>query len=251
MTEHAAVLAGESVRTRRGLLAALVVAVIGCVVGVVLVLAQLAPLVVPLRSLPGFMLHANWQIAQQLAALVGAGLALVGLIAGLAALVGAGRGGARGRGVVTLALGIVALALAVFAWWFAQQSPYMRYGLKQLPAVERTRLDALGPEAVARTYFASRDPSVTYWLDDAAGRRSWHDAQTDPALNEFFPPWGLLAGFTDLTVAPLTDLDHPATDTQRSFRVGYVRPGESRSEWYVVLARQPDGPWRVQEVQFP
>ena len=72
------------------------------------------------------------------------------------------------------------------------------------------------------------DPSITYWLEDAAGRQSWHDAQTDPTLPEFYPPWGQLSGFSNLTVAPLEDRDHPADDTQRSFRVAYDRAGEDR-----------------------
>ncbi len=251
MTEQVAVVPGAPDHVGRPSRLGLIVAVSGCAVSAVLVLTLLTPLAVPLRDLPGFMLRADWQTVQLFGGLIGAGLALIGLVAGIAALLAPARSGVRRPGFVTLTLSIAALALAVFAWWFAQQSPYVRYGLKQLPVAERARLDALGPEAVARIYFASRDPSVTYWLDDAAGRRSWHDAQTDPTLSEFFPPWGLLAGFSDLTVAPLTDGDHPATDTRRSFRVGYTRPGEDRSEWYVVLARQLGQPWRVEEIQFP
>ncbi len=251
MTEQVAVVAGVPDRVRRSSRLGLIVALAGCAVSAVLVLALLAPLVVPLRDLPAFMLQADWQTVQMFAVVIGAGLALTGLVASMAVFLAAGRGGVRRRGFVTLALSIAALALAVFAWWFAQQSPHLRYGLNELPVAERARLDALDPEAVARTYFASRDPSVTYWLDDTAGRQSWRDAQTDPTLSESFPPWGLLSGFSDLTVAPLKDREHPATDTRRSFRVGYVRPGEDRSEWYVVLARQPNGPWRVEEVQSP
>jgi hypothetical protein len=251
VTEQVAVVAGAPDRVGRSSLVGLVVAVAGCAVGAVLVLALLVPLVVPLRDLPGFMLRADWQTVQMFAGLVGAGLALTGLVASIAVLFAAGRNGARRRGLVALALSLVALALIVFAWWFVSQPPFLRYGLNELPAAERARLDALGPDAVARTYFDARDPSVTYWLDDAVGRRSWHDAQTDPTLSEFYPPWGLLSGFSDLTVAPLEDREHPADDTRRSFRVAYNRPGEDRWEWYVVLARQPDGPWRVQEIQFP
>jgi len=60
----------------------------------------------------------------------------------------------------------------------------------------------------------------------------------------------VLAGAGDLRVTPLNDADHPVTDAQRSFAVSYVAGG-AREEYTVVVSRAPDGPWRVEEVQFP
>jgi len=161
--------------------------IVGFAVCAVVAALLIAPRFVPDRYLSSFTLAEDWQLIAMAAGLVGAVLALVGLVAALVAVATRRRGR---RTTLALVLAVAALALAGLSWWFVNQPPYLRYGLEQPPAAQQASLDALGPEAVVTTYLTAGDLSVDYWLSDEQSRQNWHSSSWDPALWPKFPPWG-------------------------------------------------------------
>jgi hypothetical protein len=250
VTEQGAVLVAESSRTGSSSALALWTAVAGFTVAVVVAVLLVSPRFVPDRYLATFALSEEAQLIAMLAGLAGAVLALGGVVNGLIALASAGWRGDR-RTAWALALAVAGLSLVGFTWWFVNQSPYLRYGLKEPAAAARARLDALDAEAAVRTYLTARDLSVDYWLSDEQTRQRWHDANWDPAVWPSFPPWGVVAGVDDLQMTALMDRHHPATDLQRSFTIDCTARGRGTQEHYIVMAsRSAGGPWRVEEIQF-
>jgi len=224
VTEQAAVRSGAPTRMTRSPRTALIRAAAGLAVSAAVAGVLLAYLLVPLPELPRFMFSEQWRTVLVFAGLIAGLLWLLGLSAGLALLSARRRRGERRPALLSLALSLASVVvLAVPLIWgglppyvpyaFWSGASYAYYRVHELPAAERARLDALSTEAVVRTYFATDDPSVMYWLGSAERRGWWHEGNVVLDLET-------LAGVSDLEVAPGA-YTAPGEDTT-TFRVTYT-----------------------------
>jgi hypothetical protein len=167
--------------------ALLVAVVVALALSASLAAVLLAPHVIEPRDLPGVVLRNERAIYGLLTLVLVA--SLIGAIAGVHfARTGSGDERRR-RGIAALALSLAAIAVLVLAVVADPRMPYARqglfltsgepayerFGVKELPVVECSRLDRLPPEDLVRAYFETRDPSVRYWLETAEFRQRWHE----------------------------------------------------------------------------
>ena len=222
---------------------ALRLAVFGAVVSGTAVVALVAPLAFRGSALPAILLWRQRELGAMIGVMFGSFVALVALYSGIANLVSA-HCRVRGSDMWALALGVLTLAVGCFAFWFVNQSGYLRYGIREVSAIEQSRLDALSPSAVVETYFQAEDLSVMYWLLDDQTRRDWRSASLDPdRSDQYFP---VAAGVRDLRVVLLEDRWHHSDGLKRFYSVTYktAANGDPR-QWTVLVARTPGGPWRI------
>jgi hypothetical protein len=182
-----------------------------------------------------------WCLA--LASLIGFWLAVAGLALGIVYHLSARR---RGRWApwtqfLVLVSVVTLLAAAGSVWLFGQPAYFLGASLPP----SRAELDALGPGETVRAYLTSQNLSVQYGLTDARGRAFWRAPGSVADVS-------LLAGVSDLRIAPLRAGTEPNDAIHRAFSVSYIsRTGDSignpAGERFVVarLVRSPGGLWRI------
>ena len=194
-------------------------------------------------QVPPWLLSSAYWWCLALASLIGFWLAVAGLVLGIAYHLSARRRDRRAPWTQFLVLvTVVALLAAGGSVWLLGQPAYF-LGASLPPS--HAELDALGPGEFVRAYLTSQNLSVQYWLSDAEGRAFWRAPNSAADVS-------LLAGVSDLRIAPMRAGTELNDATHRAFSVSYISHagdaiGNPPGERFVVarLVRSPGGPWRI------